>query len=200
MVAVLLVASGCADFPKPPPPGDEPAGRAPAASMSSWEWLVDAQEVQSLLAYAERMQAANAEDMRQEYAAVNQSFNRDRTESTRLKLVLLLSLPNAPVRDDARLLNLLETSLSHTQPPEAPRHQLVTLLMRLSAERIRHVGALRDELKKVDAQAKDEQRREEEEHKRTDELQKRADELQSKLDKLLAIDREMRRSPRRMPR
>jgi hypothetical protein len=199
MATALLFAGGCGEFIKRASPDGGAPVAAPAAS-TGWSWLAEAQEVQTLLTYAQHMAALNADDVRQEYAVVNQVFNHDRTESTRLKLILLMSLPNAPVRDDARLLNLLETSLCLAQPPESPRHQLVKLLTRLTAERMRQTAALREELKKVDAQARDEQRRLEEEHKRADELQVRADELQSKLDKLLAIDREMRRSPRRTPR
>ena len=208
---VALLLTGCSSLSMPPPAANgEDAG--PPSTVFPWpDWSSETEEVQTLLAYYQRMLGVSADDLRKEFNAVNQVFNRDKTENARLKLVLLLSVPNAPFRDDARLVSLLENSLSRTAVPESPRRQLVTLLSRLSTDRLRQVAQVKDEQKKQESQLKDETRRIEEQQKRADEQQKRADEqqkradeqqrradeLQEKLDKLLAIERELRsRVPR----
>jgi hypothetical protein len=104
-------------------------------------------------------------------------------------------VPGAAFRDDSRLLNLLETSPLRNAPAESPQRELLTLLHKLTAERVRVAGLGKDEQRRMETQAKDEQKRLEQQVK---EEQRRADELQSKLDALLAIDRELRqRSPQR---
>ena len=199
-LAVAALLPGCTWFKLAPPGGGEESGSeagAPVASMTRQDWSAEEDDVQMLLAYFQRMLGVSADDLRKEFNAVNQVYNRDKTESARLKLVLLLSLPNASFRDDARLQNLLETSPVRNAAPESPRRQLLTLLTRLNAERLRQVAAVREEQRKFEIQVKEEQRRVEEQQKRADEQQKRADDLQQKLDKLLAIERELRRGPRR---
>ena len=199
VLAALL--PGCAWLKLAPPGPPEAAGSGTpsqaSASPPQQDWGAEAEEVRALLAYYQRMLGVSADDLRKEFTAVNQVFNRDKTESERLKLTLLLSIPNAPFRDDARLMMLLETSPVRNEVPESPRRQLLTLLTRLSAERLRLLSLARDEQKKLDAQVKEEQRRSEEQQKRAEEEQKRADDLQQKLDKLLAIERELRRGARR---
>lgn len=184
----------------PPPAGD--------AAESWWSARSEGDEVLALLAYYQRMAAASAEDQRKEFNVQNQAFGRDKGENARLKLVLLLSLPNVAFRDDARLASLLDASASRNAAAESPRRQLVGLLSRLTAERQRLSNQLRDEQRKLETQFRDEQKRADDQQKRADELQKRvdelqkrADELQTKLDKLVAIERELRaRTPRRPAR
>lgn len=191
---------GCAGHQPPVPAGTEPSA-SPLSVPTLWrtEADIEADEVIALLAYFQRVQALPADEQRREYVAVNQQFGKDKSENSRLKLALLMSIPGAGFRDDAKLMNLLETAASRNAATDSPRRELLTLLTRLHAERIRQTGQLRDELRKSEALVKEEQRRTEEQirraeeqQKRGDELQKRADELQQKLDKLLAIDREMR--------
>lgn len=155
----------------------------------------EADEVVALLAYYQRVSALAAEDLRREYNAVNLAFNKDKSESQRLKLALLLSVPQAPYSDDKRLLSLLEAAPSRNAPADSPQRELLTLLQKLTAERVRQVNQTKDEQKRADSQTRDEQKRVEQQLK---DEQKRADELQQKLDALLAIDRDLRhRAPQR---
>ncbi|MBS1173047.1 MAG: hypothetical protein H6R12_1877 [Proteobacteria bacterium] len=208
-VLVALLLAGCSSLRMPPPAANGEDTGPPSAVFPWPDWSSETEEVQNLLAYYQRMLGVSADDLRKEFNAVNQVFNRDKTENARLKLVLLLSVPNTTFRDDSRVVSLLENSLSRTAAAESPRRQLVTLLSRLSTDRLRQVAQVKDEQKKQETQLKDELRRVEEQLKRTDEYQKRADEqqkradeqqkradeLQEKLDKLLAIERELRRKP-----
>ncbi len=199
LVAALL-ANGCGLFTVAPPPGSEVTAVDPwsqAASLWRSAAEIEGEEVLALLAYYHRMAAAASEEQRKEFNAVSQAFARDKSENARLRLALLMSLPHASFRDEARLASLLDNATSRNGAPDSARRHLVTLLSRLTAERQRQGSLLRDEQKKLEAQVKDEQRRTEEQEKRADDLQKRSDELQEKLDKLLAIERELRtRAPR----
>jgi chromosome segregation ATPase len=209
-LAAALLSHGCGWMRVAPSPGAEAAGEPWPAAVSLWRSAAAAEEeeVLALLAYYHRIAGVPAEEQRREFNAVSQAFGRDKSEHARLKLALLLSLPNTSFRDDARLASLLENSASRNASPESARRHLATLLSRLNAERQRQGAQLREEQKKLETQIKDEQRRADEQQKRADELQRRAeelqkrgDELQEKLDKLLAIERELRaRTPRRPPR
>ncbi|MCK7496258.1 MAG: hypothetical protein MZW92_39050 [Comamonadaceae bacterium] len=95
-----------------------------------------------------------SEEQRKEFSAVSQAFARDKSENARLELALLMSLPNASFRDEARLASLLDNAASRNGAPESARRHLLTLLSRLSAERQRQGHALRKSAKKLEAQVK----------------------------------------------
>lgn len=210
----VLALHGCAWLNLAPPIGEE-AGESQGVIGSRNAGAGESEEVLALLAYHQRWSLASAEDQRKEFAAVSQAYNRDKTELGRLRLGMLLIIPNAPFRDDARLAALLDAAASRNAPPDSPRRQLLTVLYRIAFERQRQQGQPKDEHRKLEAQLRDEQRRADEAQRRAeeaqkrsdefqrrgDELQKRADEVQAKLDKLLAIERELRsRAPRRPSR
>lgn len=207
-VVPLVLLAGCAQIlPGFLGRGDRLGGWAGVSSLSHEERRAEAEDVQALIAYFQKISGMSADDLRKEFAGVNLVFNRDKNEDARMKLVLLMSLPGGTFRDDGRLASLLEGSASRAAPRDSPRQQFLILLSRLNSERLRQVGSERESAKKLDAQLKEEQRRADEEQKRADELQKRveeaqkrADEAQQKLDKLLAIEREMRTAPRRLPK
>lgn len=201
LAAAMLLIAGCTQLNHAPPAaGERHAGAPTLGIFSRDDSAIEAEEVQMLMTYFQRMLSVSAEDLRKEFTAVSQVFSRDKSENARFKLALLMSIPGASFRDDARLVALLDGSASRGLSPESPRHQLLTLLTRLTGERVRQVAVEREGQKKLEAELKETQRRADEQQQRADALQKRADELQQKLDKLLAIDREMRHSPRRIPR
>lgn len=167
LLAALLLA-GCATPPAPPPtPVEAPAEKSAAAK--------EGDEVVALLAYYQRLVGMPADDLKREYQAANQAYARSRDELARLRLALLMSVPGAPWRDEARLLALLEGVGSRLPAGESPRRHLATLLARLAADQAR-------ETKRLEALVKEEQRR--------------ADELQQKLDAMLKIEENLRRGRR----
>jgi hypothetical protein len=178
-----------------PAAASTPAPVTTPASISLPPKATETDEVVALLAYYQRVSAMSAEDLRREYNAVNAAFNKDKAENQRLKLALLLSVPQAAYGDDKRLLALLESAPTRNAPADSPQRELLTLLQKLTAERVRQVSQAKDEQKRTDTQTRDEQKRLEQQVK---DEQKRADELQQKLDALLAIDRDLRhRAPQR---
>lgn len=176
--------------------GAAPAGPV-GAVLQPFRRVAEADDVASQLEYFSRMAALPLEDLRREYNAVADSFARSGAETDRLRLALLLSVPAAPFRDDARLVSLIEAAPPHQGVGASPRRDLLGLLLRLASERQRTAAAARDEQKRIETQGRDEARRLE--GLLRDE-QRRAEELRQKLDALLAIEREMRnRVPRTGP-
>ncbi len=179
MLFVALIAqalAGCAWLQT-----GTPSASAPSASTEPKraDYLQEAEEVLALLAYYQGLVAMPAEELRREYQTVSQSYARDKSEPNRLRLGLVMSLPGAPWHDDAKLLTLLDGATSRSAPTESPRRQLLLLLQKQAAERLR------------------EQRRADEQQRRGDEQQHRADELQQKLDAMLNIERSLRREAKK---
>ncbi len=147
-VAAALLLGGCAATP--------------------WT-AAETREVIELLDFHDRLTGMAADELRLEYQAAQAAFDKQPGDVQRLRLALLLTLPRAPWRDDARALQLLGGM--ETVPPgqPSPRRDLAVLIQKLVAERQRQV---REEHRKVE-------------------------DLQQKLDSLRAIDRETRQKPPR---
>ncbi|HTY98928.1 MAG TPA: hypothetical protein VMB75_03800 [Rhodocyclaceae bacterium] len=143
-------------------------------------------DVASLLAYNQRLTRLSTDQQRQEFAAAQQAFANEPSEMNRLRLALVLCLPNANWRDDARLTKLLEESASLNGEEGSPMRQLALLLYQEVSERRqedqRLETALRDERRRHETQLREEKRH--------------AEELQGKLDSLMEIEREFSRRQR----
>lgn len=133
-------------------PGAAPDQDAASASLPEAVRVQENSEISALLAYYQGLLDLPAEDLRREYQHTSQSFARDHGELARLRLAMLLNVPGAAWRDDAKLVGLLEGSASRKAPPDSPRRQLVVFMLKQAAERLR-------------------------EHKRADELQQKLDSL-----------------------
>ncbi len=132
-IAAAAALGGCALFPDTAPVPVEPV----SVSAPGADYIRENAEVSALLAYYQDLLAMPAEELKREYQGIGQSFARDRSELGRLRLALLMCVPGAAWRDDARLLALLDGAASSKAPPESPRHQFIVLLQKLVAERQR---------------------------------------------------------------
>lgn len=99
----------------------------------------DEQQVIALLADLQRYASATAEELRRELAGALQAMNRTRTESNRVRVAVLLTLPAAGPPDDARAQVLLESVVGKS-PINTPMRQLAAVLDAQIAERVRNVG------------------------------------------------------------
>ena len=108
-------------------------------------------EVSALLAYYQDVQGLTAEEQKREHQAISHGFTRDRSELSRLKLALLMCLPQAPWRDDARLLVLLEGASSRKAAPDSPLRHFVGLLQRMIQERLREQRRAEELQQKLDS-------------------------------------------------
>lgn len=130
------------------------------------------------------------EAQQQEYAAAVAAFEGQPGDVQRLRLALMLSLPRAPWRDDARVLQLVESIAENPVAHESPQRDLATLIHRQTLERLR---LLREEQARAEAFQSKLQGALADRQRQLAEEQRRASDLQHKLDKLLVIDRTSRR-------
>lgn len=136
----------------------------------------EAQEVAGMLAHFELLATLKPEEQRREFSAAQTAHERAPNDTTRLNLVLVMLLPRAPWRDDARVQSLLGGVETTSGDRRSARHDLAQFLLRLVAERHR---TQRDEQRKAEQLA----------HQLREERRK-AEEIQQKIDSLRAIDRE----------
>ena len=89
-----------------PPPGEVvPPGVEPARPSAA------AVELERLLDYFRTLRRLSAPELAREYENARGTFLRSRSDYDRVRLVLLMSLPNTPFNDESRALELLEPML-----------------------------------------------------------------------------------------
>jgi len=205
---VGLLAPGCQLLPVKPVP-ESNGGQVtppPPPPPTPAETTHELQEVLELLSYFQRVAALPQDELRKEYNAVNAVFLREKTDAQRLRLALLLLVPGASFRDDAKLTGLLEGVASRpvTGDANSPQRLLAQTLLKMTNERLRQV---REEQKRIEALPREDAKRAEEANAQARKLEaqlndekRRGDELQKKLDALLSIERDLRnRNPQRRP-
>jgi hypothetical protein len=133
------IAQAPTQTPAPQLPATGPAATAqePPAAPPVNE---DEQQTLVLLADLQRYATAPADELRRELASVNQASNpRVRTDVNRIRLAVLLTIPNAGPPDDGRALALLESVAGKTGGA-SPVKQLALVLYLQIAERVRNVA------------------------------------------------------------
>lgn len=132
------IAQAPTQTPAPQPPATAPAtAQEPPATPPVNE---DEQQTLALLADLQRYATAPADELRRELASVNQASNpRVRTDVNRIRLAVLLTIPNAGPPDDGRALALLESVAGKTGGA-SPLKQLAMVLYAQVAERVRNVA------------------------------------------------------------
>lgn len=88
--------------PAPPAPAPPPPPPVPTAEAE------EARQVAELLSYYQRVAGLGPEDQKRELATATQSFNRDRSNASRVRLALMYAIPGTALQDDARAAQLLE--------------------------------------------------------------------------------------------
>ena len=133
------IAQAPTQTPQPPATSPAPAAVAqePPAAPPINE---DEQQTMALLVDLQRYAIAPADELRRELAAVNQGSNpRARSDANRIRLAVLLTIPNAGPPDDGRALALLESVAGKTGGA-SPLKQLALVLYAQIAERVRNVA------------------------------------------------------------
>lgn len=205
LLAAALVC-GCQLAPKPPSETDGAALPAPPTPPTPCDSAQEALDVMELLAYYQRVSTLPQDELRKEYNAVSATFQREKTDLHRLRLALLLAVPGTSLRDDAKLVGLLEGVASRPANGDngSPQRLLAQTLLKATNERMRLV---REEQKRAEALPREDAKRAEEANALARKLEtqlsdekRRGDELQKKLDALLSIERDLRsRNPQRRP-
>ena len=134
------VAQAPTQTPVPQPSVAAPAPASPAQETAAPPVSEDEQQTLALLVDLQRYATAPADELRRELALVNQASNpRVRTDVNRIRLAVLLTMPNAGPPDDGRALALLE-SVAGKAGGASPLKQLAIVLYAQVAERVRNVA------------------------------------------------------------
>lgn len=129
VVIVQVPPQSSVQAPAPPPPVNEEEEQALAL-------LVDLQ----------RYAVESGDDLKRELAAANLAMNRSKSDASRIRLAMLLTLASAGPPDDARAISTLEPLLGKTNT--SPLKQIATVLYVQIVERTRSV---KEEQKKTAA-------------------------------------------------
>jgi cellulose biosynthesis protein BcsQ len=130
-------------------------------------------EAGELLAYNQRIRSLSPEELNSEYAIATQALTRQKSDANRLRIVLLLTQPNASFRDDTRAAALIDEVLANRPAENSAMKALAQLLGAMVNERRRQ----EDRYQKLNQKLGDEE--------------KRADALQQKLEALKTIEKNL---------
>jgi len=106
LVVFVVLVGGCVSNGFAPP---LVAGSVNKPSLTS----IKANEVALVLSFFQRIRGMSPDGLSAEYALVTQALAKHRSDSNRLKLALLFSLPYAAFRDDGRAAALAEETLAN---------------------------------------------------------------------------------------
>lgn len=107
-----------------------------------------ATDTENLLLYYEHIRKLAAADLNREHDTARLSYTRSRSDFSRIRFSMVLSLPNTAVSDDRRALELLEP-VSRNQ--SSPLHGLAYLLASQLQERKRLDASAQSLQQKLDA-------------------------------------------------
>ena len=151
--------------------------QAASSKADSWSktplFATKNNDVTALLSYSQRIRVLSAESLATEYALATQALAKQRSDSNRLKLALLLALPNAPFRDDSRAVALAEETLNNKASDSAELKSLAQYIAAVAGEQKRQ----EDRFQQLSQKLKEEE--------------KRSEALQQKLDALKSIEKDL---------
>jgi len=131
-----------------------------------------ANEVALVLAFFQRIRGLPADSLAAEYVLATQALAKQRSDTNRLRLALLLSLPNTAFRDDGRATSLAEETLAN-KAMDAELKPLALYIAAVAGEQKRQ----EDRYQAISQKLKEEERR--------------AEARQQKLDALKTIEKDL---------
>lgn len=162
---LALLLSGCAVVGTPGSSGTDIAPR-----FNGFCRCADAAD---MLAYHQRIYAMTGEELNAEYAAISQGLAKQKSDTARLRLAMLLSVAGTSFHDGGRAKALAEEVAKSKNADSSALRSLASMIAANIAEQRRQ-----DERSQKLAQ-------------RVQEEEKRADALQQKLDGLKAIEKNL---------
>ena len=79
--------------------------------------FIPGNDVDEALRYSQRIKKMTPAELTKEYEQASQAFSRSKGDLSRVRLALLLSLPNTSFSDEGMALNLLKEWLKESKPP-----------------------------------------------------------------------------------
>ena len=107
-------------------------------------------DVDGYLAYFHYVSSLSGEELKKEYTTVNQAYAKNKNDSSRLQLALLLSLSNTSFRDDAKALSLLKEFLANQANESSQLKDFALLLSAQIAEHKRQEEKLKTEQSRIE--------------------------------------------------
>jgi len=170
LLSILLAACTTVPIEEPPPapePSVPPQVTAPAEPEPSVEpslppapvVIIEPSGSVRALEYFARLRQRSPRDLKIEYDTLRKSFAASRSEHDRVRLALLLSLPNGPFADDAQALELLDPVTRDAASEYQTLAQLVTTLLIEQRRRGSQATALQHKLDRIMALEKEMQQR-----------------------------------------
>lgn len=159
--ALMVLVAGCATTPPPgptlpipvPPPDvaitrayPRPEEPAPPVALAA-----ERTGTARALDYFGRMRQRPVREQRAEYESARRAYASTRSEHDRVRLALLLSLPNAPFGDENQALELLEPLARDTGSEYHGLAQLVSALLNEQRRLGRQSAALQQKLDRLRA-------------------------------------------------
>lgn len=141
--AILLASlAACSNLP-PGPAHTAAAGWSPPLLVTS--------QVEELMQYYDYLRKQPAAELVKEYDKARQNLAQSRTDVNRVRVAMLLALPNAPFHDTAAALGLLNEVVKETKTASHGVRGLASMMAMLIAEQQELSQKLKDEQKRADA-------------------------------------------------
>ena len=140
LILVVSALAGCGTLRDMEAGGKEPWVKPNTPSPVS--------DLDSLLLYFQHLKKLSGAELGKEHDSVSQAYARTRSEFDRVRLAMVLSLPNSPFRDEPRALELLDPMAKNRQ---AALHGLAFLLSAQIQEQKRLDGSVQSLQGKLDA-------------------------------------------------
>ena len=169
LAATPLFLAGCGTV-RPP----DAAPTAPTVAPQP------AGDSETLLAYFQHVRKLTAPELAKELDSVRQLYASSRSDASRVRLAMLLSVPGSALYDDARALEALDPLLKN---PGAALHPIAFMVSAQIQERRRGVA--------FQQRYETEQRRGHALQQKLEEEQKRGHSLQQKLDALKSLEKSL---------
>jgi hypothetical protein len=106
--AALLAVAALAACAQLQPPAPVQSRREPPSVTAPPVEAEESRQVSELLGYYQRVAQLGPEDQKRELATATQSFNRERSNASRVRLALLYVMPGTSFQDEPRAAQLLE--------------------------------------------------------------------------------------------
>jgi hypothetical protein len=146
LLAVLLAA--CQSVQTPPATPAAVADDEPAFKVSA---VRSVGELDRLLLYFDSIKRLAGRDLTRELGSARQAYDENKSDYNRARFALLLSMPGASFRDEAKAIELLEPLVKDARAEQSPLRGLANLVYQLIAEQRRQERNARGLQEKLDA-------------------------------------------------
>ncbi len=166
-VLILATLGACTNFPS----------QFHTANKGWTPSLIVTSQADELLQYYDFARKLSASELTKEYEKARQNLAQSKVDGNKLRLALLLTLPNTSFKDNATAQTLVNDILKDNKASNPGLHALANLLSASLAEQQEMAQKNKDEQKDLTQKWKDEQ--------------KRADGLQEKVDAIKSMEKNL---------